>query len=167
MRNKITEKAIIIVPKKKVLPAAIDYILAALYIAEVVLIILASIQMLVYGNIQLAITYLSIFLGIIIVLFVISKSFSWFKKQTITIKNNKLNIIVEDSISNKNSVGGETRVTIDRLDDIKKKGNDLILFGDITKIEMKHKSQPKKFKLFEAAFNDDCVEFLVKYKERG
>ena len=167
MSNKVTEKVIIIEPKKKVLPAAIDYILAALYIAEVVLIILASIQMLVYGNIQLAITYLSIFLGIIIVLFVISKSFSWFKKQTITIKNNKLNIIVEDSISNKNSVGGETRVTIDRLDDIKKKGNDLILFGDITKIEMKHKSQPKKFKLFEAAFNDDCVEFLVKYKERG
>ena len=158
MAKKTIDK-IELLPSKKVLPAFCDVILAFSYIEMVILLILSFVPKLQADRF----IFIGIIVATVLVLIIISKSFSWFEHQTITIKNNELQIIVSDKLSNKNTVGGETKVTIHNVDKIKQKGKDLIIYGDITKVEMHRKKEVKSFTILEGN-TPEVIEFVDKHK---
>ncbi len=158
MAKKTIEK-IELLPSKKVLPAFCDVILAFSYIEMVILLILSFVTKLQANRF----IFVGIILATVLILIITSKSFSWFECQTLTIKNNELQIIVSDKISNKNTVGGETKVTIHNVDKIKQKGKDLIIYGDITKVEMHRKKEVKSFNILEGN-TPEVLEFIDKHR---
>lgn len=144
MAKKTTDK-IELLPSKKVLPAFCDVILAFSYIEMVIMLILSFVTKLQANRF----IFIGIIVATVLVLIITSKSCSWFEHQTIMVKNNELQIIVSDKLSNKNTIGGETKVTIHNVDKIKQKGKDLIIYGDITKVEMHRKKEVKSFNILE------------------
>lgn len=161
MAKKTIDK-IELLPSKKVLPAFCDVILAFSYIEMVIMVI-----MLILSFVTKLQANRFIFVGIIVatvlILIITSKNFSWFEHQIIMIKNNELQIIVSDKISNKNTIGGETKVTIHNVDKIKQKGKDLIIYGDITKVEMHRKKEVKSFNILEGN-TPEVIEFIDKHR---
>lgn len=158
MAKKTIDK-IELLPSKKVLPAFCDVILAFSYIEIVIMLILSFVTKLQANRF----IFVGIIVATVLILIITSKSFSWFEHQTLTIKNNELQIIVSDKISNKNTVGGETKVTIHNVDKIKQKGKDLIIYGDITKVEMHRKKEVKSFNILEGN-TPEVIEFIDKHK---
>lgn len=158
MAKKTIDK-IELLPSKKVLPAFCDVILAFSYIEMVIMLILSFVTKLQANRF----IFVGIIVATVLILIITSKSFSWFEHQTLTIKNNELQIIVSDKISNKNTVGGETKVTIHNVDKIKQKGKDLIIYGDITKVEMHRKKEVKSFNILEGN-TPEVIEFIDKHR---
>ena len=158
MAKKTIDK-IELLPSKKVLPAFCDVILAFSYIEMVIMLILSFVTKLQANRF----IFVGIIVATVLILIITSKSFSWFEHQTLTIKNNELQIIVSDKISNKNTIGGETKVTIHNVDKIKQKGKDLIIYGDITKVEMHRKKEVKSFNILEGN-TPEVLEFIDKHR---
>ena len=158
MAKKTIDK-IELLPSKKVLPAFCDVILAFSYIEMVIMLILSFVTKLQANRF----IFVGIIVATVLILIITSKSFSWFEHQTLTIKNNELQIIVSDKISNNNTIGGETKVTIHNVDKIKQKGKDLIIYGDITKVEMHRKKEVKSFNILEGN-TPEVLEFIDKHR---
>ena len=167
MSNKLKEnnEKLVLTHSKKMLPLFFIWLCAFAYIFIAVLGILFIINIIKYHNIN----YIyPIIVGITVAILLITNyTFSWFDTQTFTDVNGKLNITVIDKLSHKKSIAGETRYKIYNITEIKKKHNDLIVYGDIEKIETHRKFTPKKMTIYEGALSQECIELLENYKVKG
>ena len=150
-----------LVPSKRIAPAIIPYICAFLYVLVVVLSIVC-----VYCIYKHDTTWLVCIVGLIfdfICLFVISKSFSWYKSAELKTANDFVVYNVENIIGvlGRNT----TRYHIIRVDDMKQTGKNLILKGYINVYEPMQKANHVK-KIIINDITDEGVELISKYFDK-
>lgn len=157
---------ITIMPRKKVVPSFLCYVFAMLYIVVLVFAIV-GIYDFIESNIFTGTIYVGIAAFIVLCLVLCNSLFSWFTSATLTDENTKLFYLLIDPLSNKGTVAGETKITINSINKIKTKHKDIYVYGDIKKIEAHHESHPKKIKIIEGLNNPETLNILNQFKEKS
>lgn len=148
-----------LVPSKKVAPFFIPYICAGVYIAVVVLVVTGIIN-LVTGDTLTALILLGISILTIALLVFVNFAFSWYKSAELCVYNN----LLVYNITNIIGVLGKdiTKYQIKSISSYKKKGKDLIVYGDIRVFEPMCKGKSVD-KVIIYDINEDVVDMVNKY----
>lgn len=144
-----------ITPKKKVASPAFSYSISFL----VFLLVISAIVLLVKGMWE----FLLIPFCAYLVLWLISRSFSWFIYQRLSIENKKLVLLVRGTIDTLG--GGKTTYKIGKVLSYEILGKDLSLkVKDSTVQEHPFKAKPCK-KVIIHEYNDESLDFIKKFME--
>lgn len=148
---------------KKEATQLLAFIIAILYIVELVNLVTLVYQ--ITRNKYDIATYLGIlFLAILVILFICSKSFSWNRGGKIYKKNNKIYYEVFEIVQGIGS--GKTTYKIKSIDSIDKHKRYLTVKGDIT--EQESLSRPRhKYDVRIEDYNDEVITLLEEFAKKG
>ena len=150
------EETIEVRPSKKPAPTFIPYFVAVTYIVIIVLVIVGLINM---KKMDTVLTCTGIICALGLLDFIISKVFAWYVVGKLELKNKKLTYTITECI--KGIGNGKTVITFKKISNVKKRGKNLIVTGDITSKEQMSKTvELKEYKFIDG--NIDSVYSLLK-----